>query len=820
MAIQYVNPTSDQTIQQDWKTNSSTTTNLFARIDDGTTSGSGDYIQSGTSTAGALAIFNLTATINPDPNTRFNHVLSAYVSSDGVFNEALETTENGTGYIRIYTTSGTLLTSQLVDLGQAGTGGTWILTTIDISAYVAQYGYSGLRVGFEVTTGVFYVDRVFITVPDRVQVARPTADISETGTWSGGSAGSRYALIDETHPDAESFTGFSTTTSGTLEVRLNTSTLDPNTNIAHLLRWRFGPTAAAGSGWNVTYALYQGATLIKTLVNNVVYNSNNTNITGSNTLTEAEASNITDYSDLRLRLTLTKNTGAGTFYYGFAEMETPYPKRYGRPTSDITVTNVKSSSSGGSNISSGSAYTFLDDEALAASGDYLLFQNTTSGVLEVKLGTMIDPLGNTEHVIKYYTSGGDGSSAMTAKLYQGATLIATLTPWANSSTSEYIYTLSASEADAITDYSDLRIRFNYTRSSASTFNGINIFQAEMSVPIAPKILTATQQSYALTTQSALLLLGKKIVATQQSFALAGQNQTFKAARKIVATQQSIALTAPNQGFNRNLKITGTQAFYTMSAPNQILLAGRRIFATQQGYALTGNDVSFPKTYLLSAVKQDFNATGNNAVLVYTPISDFLLEGEHAEIAMTASSVNLIVARRLVCTQQNLSATAQNAELKRGYKFLAGQNAIFALTGQDAYLREGVSLSLTTQNYAVNAPSANLLVGRALRANVLNLAATAFPANIVKVYIFGCLGGSVSLTGVNVEFRLALDVGHQTASFNLSGGNLGWSFQRRIVAEVLELAATGQDAEIFAARDGLIYARLIEERSPRYAAMDD
>ena len=86
-----------------------------------------------------------------------------------------------------------------------------------------------------------------------------------------------------------------------------------------------------------------------------------------------------------------------------------------------------------------------------------------------RLSDVTDPAVSTGHIIRarLNKSGGGATIDMTVELRQGyvseasqGTLIATLTQ-ANVTNSfvEYTYTLSAGEADSITDYTDLFLRF-------------------------------------------------------------------------------------------------------------------------------------------------------------------------------------------------------------------------------------------------------------------------------------------------------------------------------------------------------------------------
>lgn len=98
------------------------------------------------------------------------------------------------------------------------------------------------------------------------------------------------------------------------------------------------------------------------------------------------------------------------------------------------------------------------DEVSADDADFI--QDSTSGhVAEVSLSNVSDPGVSSGHVVRYRKRTGT-SPNVTLALYQGATLIASTTDTTTAgSFGDASFTLSGAEADAITDYTDLRLRF-------------------------------------------------------------------------------------------------------------------------------------------------------------------------------------------------------------------------------------------------------------------------------------------------------------------------------------------------------------------------
>ena len=100
------------------------------------------------------------------------------------------------------------------------------------------------------------------------------------------------------------------------------------------------------------------------------------------------------------------------------------------------------------------------DETVAADGDYDVNVNSAGGVFEVALTGLRDPTASTNHSVSYRISGESGS--LVVSLRQGTdTEIASWTHDAPlpASPTTYVQTLTGGQADSITDYADLRLRF-------------------------------------------------------------------------------------------------------------------------------------------------------------------------------------------------------------------------------------------------------------------------------------------------------------------------------------------------------------------------
>ena len=120
------------------------------------------------------------------------------------------------------------------------------------------------------------------------------------------------------------------------------------------------------------------------------------------------------------------------------------------PASDV--------SAGSWSPSSGVDLYAMLDEADPSDSDYIL-TSTLGDECIVALQAGSDPFVSTGHVVRYRLRG-DGSSGITVALLQGASLIASWThDPAPSTFTTFEQTLSGGEADSITDYTALRLRF-------------------------------------------------------------------------------------------------------------------------------------------------------------------------------------------------------------------------------------------------------------------------------------------------------------------------------------------------------------------------
>ena len=133
------------------------------------------------------------------------------------------------------------------------------------------------------------------------------------------------------------------------------------------------------------------------------------------------------------------------------------------------------------------------DESIASDADQAWSTDGSDATLEVGLSNVTDPGVGTGHILRYRVaktddgalSGSGNTKTVIASLYQGATLIGSdIERTLGGAYTTYTFNLSSTQADAITNYSDLRIRFTTLGGGGSPANrrGIGVSWAELEVP--------------------------------------------------------------------------------------------------------------------------------------------------------------------------------------------------------------------------------------------------------------------------------------------------------------------------------------------------
>ena len=137
--------------------------------------------------------------------------------------------------------------------------------------------------------------------------------------------------------------------------------------------------------------------------------------------------------------------------------------QFGRPSADTVRTAWTDQGGGTTNI-----YTTID-ETVASDADYIKTAAPPgTNEYETLLKSLTDPVSSTGHIMRWrrrkQPASGSAQINLTVRLLQGGTQIVSRADTDIPGTfTDSSYTLSAGEADAITDYTDLRLEWVATK---------------------------------------------------------------------------------------------------------------------------------------------------------------------------------------------------------------------------------------------------------------------------------------------------------------------------------------------------------------------
>jgi hypothetical protein len=299
----------------------------------------------------------------------------------------------------------------------------------------------------------------------------PDSDIA-AGGWNQTAGSFRYDVLDAV---SETQWVEGTNTSTTLKMTLEDQ-VDPygyrsevrgrvGYEVSSKIEWRAEYTGFTGTV-QVRTLIYQGASLIHTGTTRTLTTSPTTYTENLTTTTE----DITDWADLRIWIEAVSIATGRTARVYWCRFITPIRYTILRPYGTISNTGSFTNEAGGS--------TDIWNGLTAVSGiisydtNYIRCSAISSTVnCELKLQPTGDPgpladmeTANEMHFTLIRCWRQDSGQSIRADLYQGATLIMTgttrspsLSTWTN-----YSESLTTTEANNITDYSDLRLRIYHT----------------------------------------------------------------------------------------------------------------------------------------------------------------------------------------------------------------------------------------------------------------------------------------------------------------------------------------------------------------------
>lgn len=164
-----------------------------------------------------------------------------------------------------------------------------------------------------------------------------------------------------------------------------------------------------------------------------------------------------------------------------------------RPSADVTDGNWLNESASNTNL-----YQSIDEADTPTDTDWIQSgANPSADLVEVSLSSVTDPALSTGHILRYRTrldaAVAGGAMSLVTELRQGTSALSTpvsdtIAPASTTETTNTV-TLSGAQADAITDYSTLRLRSTATQAAPSAPTlvavGTAAFTATLNATFAP-----------------------------------------------------------------------------------------------------------------------------------------------------------------------------------------------------------------------------------------------------------------------------------------------------------------------------------------------
>lgn len=125
------------------------------------------------------------------------------------------------------------------------------------------------------------------------------------------------------------------------------------------------------------------------------------------------------------------------------------------------------------------------DEVSYSDADYISCSVSTT--CEIRLSDATDPISSSGHIIRVRAKASTGENSITVSLLQGANLIHSYDISSGITYSTNEHTLTATETNSISDYTDLRLRFDNTQISGISY----ISWVEFEIPDASGVPSAS-----------------------------------------------------------------------------------------------------------------------------------------------------------------------------------------------------------------------------------------------------------------------------------------------------------------------------------------
>lgn len=417
--------------------------------------------------------------------------------------------------------------------------------------------------------------------------------------------------------------------------------------------------------------------------------------------------------------------------------------QFARPDSDVTNPGTVTG-------------TFADiDESSASDTDYIVCDDNVDATYECGLSNVSDPNDSTGHIVRWRQTEADGgvvnaSGGQTVTydvlLIQGTTTIATCASGSNFTESSWAagsYTLTAGEANSITDYTDLRIRFVFncnTGGSPGNRRGGAFSWAELEVPDVSAVnlvvqqadhshtadnvvithdygnLTVAEGSHAHTADNVVITSDYPLTVQEGTHAHTADQPTITTAYSLAVNEGTHAHTADNVDVSINLVIQ--EASHAHAADNVVITHSYTLSVDEATHAHTADNVTVDYTPVgstnLVVQEASHGHTSDNVVIThkYTLSVNDGLHGHTADQPTVTAAYSLTVA------EGAHAHTADNVVVTTAYSLVVGDGShahtadnVVLIANTLLVVADGLHLH-TADNVAIIDPSAenlNLLV---------------------------------------------------------------------------------------------------------------
>lgn len=364
-----------------------------------------------------------------------------------------------------------------------------------------------------------------------------------------------------------------------------------------------------------------------------------------------------------------------------------------RPIQDISVTSITGN------------YTTID-ESVASDTDFLYSANGISTTYECLLTSLNAPSLKTGHLFRYRISrtnngvlntSGTASSVVTS-LYQGTTLIASDTSKTAGAWTSYTFTLSEAQAQTITDYSDLRLRFAITGGGGSTANkrGLGISWAELETPNAAPIAYTIQISkgnFSITGKNSSVLKNTIIPISKGSFIDNGKSSIVTYIKRY-----SISLSKGSfVSVNKDIAFNYIKAYSILSNKGSFVLNNKNI------------SLNYIRLYNILSNKGSFTTIGKNIEI--TNLNSYKLTSNKGlfnvivkENILSKSNSFVILSNKGVFTINNKTTTIEKINV---YRLIADKTSVI-LVDKNSFLIKSNTIQLNKYQYSISNRNTSLL----------------------------------------------------------------------------------------------------------------